>query len=410
MGERIRRHRRRWRQQDLSRAQTAREHAQGAGPAPVPARRRGRAPRARRTSRSRSSRASSSGSSGATARARARCSSARRDLRRRRGGIVIAGRLTPFIELGVGFNPELTALDNVIINGVMIGPEPGAGARALRRRDRVRRARGVRRPQAQELLLGNAGAAGLLADGPERRRGAADRRGARGRRRGLPAEVLQRVLPPARRGPDDHPRDPRHDARSSASATARCCSSTGEIVDSGDPRDGGAPLHGAELRAPAGRAAGEDGAQRGAAVVRSVGRGRRPRGESVAARAPFAIHALVEALHEPIERPELHVRLDQRATARRCSARPRATSIGAGERLEPGERVHAARAPRQPAGRRPLLRRRRRARRPAAGCWPTADRARDFMVYGGPEDAGLVTIPHTVELDRAQPRAEAEAA
>jgi len=31
------------------------------------------------------------------------------------------------------------------------------------------------------------------------------------------------------------------------------------------------------------------------------------------------------------------------------------------------------------------------------------------MVHGSPEDAGLVTIPHTVELDRAQPRAEAEA-
>ena len=91
------------------------------------------------------------------------------------------------------------------------GPEPGAGARELRRGDRVRRAGGLPRPQAQELLLGDAGAPGLLADGPERRRGAADRRGARRRRRRVPAEVLQRVLPPARRGPDDHPRHPRHD-------------------------------------------------------------------------------------------------------------------------------------------------------------------------------------------------------
>ncbi len=41
-----------------------------------------------------------------------------------RGRIQIAGRLAPFIELGVGFNPDLTALDNVIINGVMMGLSP----------------------------------------------------------------------------------------------------------------------------------------------------------------------------------------------------------------------------------------------------------------------------------------------
>ena len=40
------------------------------------------------------------------------------------GHIRIAGRLSPFIELGVGFNPELTALDNVVINGVMMGLTP----------------------------------------------------------------------------------------------------------------------------------------------------------------------------------------------------------------------------------------------------------------------------------------------
>ena len=40
------------------------------------------------------------------------------------GSIKIAGRLVPFIELGVGFNPELTAPDNVILNGVMMGLTP----------------------------------------------------------------------------------------------------------------------------------------------------------------------------------------------------------------------------------------------------------------------------------------------
>jgi ABC-type polysaccharide/polyol phosphate transport system ATPase subunit len=37
------------------------------------------------------------------------------------GDLHIAGRLSPFIELGVGFNPELTARDNVVINAIMLG-------------------------------------------------------------------------------------------------------------------------------------------------------------------------------------------------------------------------------------------------------------------------------------------------
>jgi len=40
------------------------------------------------------------------------------------GSLRIAGRLAPFIELGVGFNTELTAIDNVVINGVMMGLTP----------------------------------------------------------------------------------------------------------------------------------------------------------------------------------------------------------------------------------------------------------------------------------------------
>lgn len=42
----------------------------------------------------------------------------------------MAGRLAPFIELGVGFNPELTARENVELNGVMMG----LGRRGARRR------------------------------------------------------------------------------------------------------------------------------------------------------------------------------------------------------------------------------------------------------------------------------------
>jgi ABC-type polysaccharide/polyol phosphate transport system ATPase subunit len=46
------------------------------------------------------------------------------------GAIRMAGRLAPFIELGVGFNPELTARENVTLNGVLMG---------LGRRDAARR-------------------------------------------------------------------------------------------------------------------------------------------------------------------------------------------------------------------------------------------------------------------------------
>ncbi|MGH2867358.1 MAG: ABC transporter ATP-binding protein [Solirubrobacteraceae bacterium] len=38
-----------------------------------------------------------------------------------RGDLKIEGRLSPFIELGVGFNMDLTARDNVIINAIMLG-------------------------------------------------------------------------------------------------------------------------------------------------------------------------------------------------------------------------------------------------------------------------------------------------
>ena len=37
------------------------------------------------------------------------------------GTVRMAGRLAPFIELGVGFNHDLTAYDNVVMNGVMMG-------------------------------------------------------------------------------------------------------------------------------------------------------------------------------------------------------------------------------------------------------------------------------------------------
>jgi ABC-2 type transport system ATP-binding protein len=40
------------------------------------------------------------------------------------GGIYINGRVSTFIELGVGFNPDLAARDNIALNGIMLGLSP----------------------------------------------------------------------------------------------------------------------------------------------------------------------------------------------------------------------------------------------------------------------------------------------
>ena len=34
---------------------------------------------------------------------------------------LVSGKLVPFIELGVGFNPELTGRENVYLNGSLLG-------------------------------------------------------------------------------------------------------------------------------------------------------------------------------------------------------------------------------------------------------------------------------------------------
>jgi ABC-type polysaccharide/polyol phosphate transport system ATPase subunit len=50
------------------------------------------------------------------------------------GQIWVNGRMSTFIELGVGFNPDLAARDNVILNGIMLGLTP---AEARERYERV---------------------------------------------------------------------------------------------------------------------------------------------------------------------------------------------------------------------------------------------------------------------------------
>ena len=75
----------------------------------------------------------------------------------------------------------------------MLGLSPREARERFDAGHRLRRAARVRRPQAQELLVGHARPARVLGDDPGRRRHPADRRGARRRRRRVPAEVLRRV-------------------------------------------------------------------------------------------------------------------------------------------------------------------------------------------------------------------------
>ena len=75
------------------------------------------------TSRSRSRAESSSGSPAATERQEHAAEVPRRDLRGG-GKIWRRGRLSTLIELGVGFNPDMAARDNVVMNGIMLGLSP----------------------------------------------------------------------------------------------------------------------------------------------------------------------------------------------------------------------------------------------------------------------------------------------
>lgn len=42
-----------------------------------------------------------------------------------RGRVIVRGLVAPLIELGAGFNPELTAIENVVLYGAILGRSPG---------------------------------------------------------------------------------------------------------------------------------------------------------------------------------------------------------------------------------------------------------------------------------------------
>jgi len=126
------------------------------------------------------------------------------------GSVRMAGTLAPFIELGVGFDMELSARENVVLNGVMMGLTP---KEARSRLDQVLEFAELE--EFVEVKLKNYSSGMLVRLGfsvmiQADIRHPADRRGARGRGRRVPTEVCRRVPQYAGQGKDDCPGDPRH--------------------------------------------------------------------------------------------------------------------------------------------------------------------------------------------------------
>ena len=191
----------------------------------------------------------------------------------------MAGRLAPFIELGVGFNHELTARENVVLNGVMMGLTP------QETRDRLDAV--IEFAELEEfvdLKLKNYSSGMLVRLAFSvmlrgRRRRAADRRGAGGRRRRLPAEVRRRL-----------PRDESRRARRSSSspttmATVEDYCHRAMLIDGRRDRSTSAtpPRSAASTCGSTSSAAARRGAaavperERGGAPARRLDRGRRRR-------------------------------------------------------------------------------------------------------------------------------------
>ena len=183
--------------------------AEGAGhplrPHPVRAVLGARRHRLRRRARRRPSACSAT-----TAPASRRCSSASpASCSRPTGEIRTHGRVAALLELGAGFNPELTGRENIFMNASILGLSKRETGEDLRRDRRVRRAREVHRHAGAPLLVGHVRAARVRGRGERRARHPARRRGALGRRRGVPAQVPR----PGREVPARGPHDPVRHAR-----------------------------------------------------------------------------------------------------------------------------------------------------------------------------------------------------
>ena len=252
------------------------------------------------------------------------------------------GRLSTFIELGVGFNPDLAARDNVVMNGIMLGLSP---REARKRYDSVIEFAELQEFKDLKLKNYSSGMHVRLAFSVAIQVDADilhDRRGAGGRRRRLPAEVLRRVQRPAR------PRPTIIFVTHDMGAMQRFCHRALllERGDAGAPRRparGRRPLPGAQLRS---RSRGR-GSRRRRAHAATARRAcvevwveddrRRARSPSVPQHQRVTLKARV-AFMVDVEDPAASVVGLQRRAPRRSSSPPRRSRTSAAATSAPARR------------------------------------------------------------------------
>ena len=265
--------------------------------------------------------------------------------------------------------------------------DPGA----LRRDRRLRRARAGDRPARAHLLLGDVHAARLRDRRAPRRRHPPARRGLRGRRRGLPAQVLRQGLRvQAARRHDRLRLARRHPGR--AAVRARRAPARGQARVRRPDARGDRPLpQGARRRGRPGRArrrAARVGDRRGDDRGRAP---RRPRGAGAAA-VPRRRAVLAPAPDRGGERDRAAA-APARAARRGRPAR-RVGRARHGQRRLGGRDARAAlrRRPAAALGRPLPPAARARRRRPASGVLHWLDDALTFLVYPAGEERGVVRL------------------
>jgi ABC-type polysaccharide/polyol phosphate transport system ATPase subunit len=311
------------------------------------------------------------------------------------GRIRIAGRLAPFIELGVGFNPDLAALDNVVINGVMMGLTPRE-ARArfgdviafaeleefldLKLKNyssgmQVRLAFALMVQSDADLMLvdevlavGDASFQQKCFDAFHRLHG-----------EGRTIVLVTHDMPTVERFCD-----------------RAALFEAGRLSAVGDPAEVGRRYLALNFAERASRARAPEHEPRASiAEVWVEADGRRIDG--VAHGEPFELHALVEA-REALEDVEIRLALSNENGVLIFAAGT-AETYGA-ETVAPGERVRVRVTLENPlvAGRYFVTASIRRHQ--SEEVLSRRERACDFMVFGGDHAAGLVSLEHRVEMER----------
>ena len=313
------------------------------------------------------------------------------------GSIRIAGRLSPFIELGVGFNPDLTASDNVAINGVMMGLTP---RQARERFDQIIEFAELEKFLDLKLKNYSSGMQVRLAFSVMVESDAdmflIDEVLAVG-----DAAFQQKCFDVFYRLRDEGRTIVlvTHDMSLIERFAHRCMAlENGEIDTIGDPEEVAARYYRLNFERHAGEpdAAGRPPAARVEEMWVEDEAGRRvdavPHGER------FTINALV-AVHDQIAEPDLHVVLETDEGLRVFTASSRDSAPP--PPLDSGERVQVRVSAVNSLG----------AGRYHAGCWVHRGaeevvtyrrRACNFTVYGTDEARGLVVLDHQIELERGR--------